>query len=151
MQQKKINHTFFKMCMLVTIGFIALSFTTKFGLDSFEIYLNDKVVLKQYINQPLSLRTLQLSEVNKNDQLRIVYRHCTNKGSGTDRIIVLKNEKGQELKKWDFKDANGSDVSMTIAVKELLSLESANSQHQLSLYYSARELQKSEMLSALNF
>lgn len=151
MQQIKLNRSFIKMLTLIMAGFIALSFTTKFGLDSYEIYLNNKIMLKQTVNQPISLRMLQLTETNKNDQLRIVYTHCTNKGAGTDRTIILKDENGRDLKKWAFDNTAGADLGMSISVKELLNLENANGGHQLSLYYTAKELQKIEMLSTLHF
>jgi hypothetical protein len=101
------------------------------------------------VNQPLSLRILQLGKANDNDQLRINYKHCTLEGAGTDRTIVLKDEKGNTLKKWAFTNASGSDLSMVIPVKELLQLEKNNADHELSLQYTARELPKGETLAFL--
>lgn len=101
------------------------------------------------MNQPLSLRVLQLNKANDNDQLRINYKHCTLKGAGTDRSIILKDEKGNTLKKWVFADAPGSDLSMIIPAKELLLLEKNNAQHNLSLHYTAKELSKGETLAFL--
>lgn len=151
MKQFKINQAFIGMVTLVTLCITALGFTTKFGVDSYEIYLNDKIILKQTVRQPVSLRVLQLKETNENDQLRIIYRHCSTKGAGTGRSIFLKDEKGNTLKKWTFANTTGSDWSMSIPVKELLLLEKSNAQHDLSLHYTARELPEGEMLSMLNF
>ena len=151
MKKIKIDQAFIKMFTLITLCFTAFSFTTKFGLDSYEIYLNNKLILKQTVNQPLSLRVLQLAKAKENDQLRINYKHCTLKGAGTDRSIALKDEKGNTLKKWVFANDNGSDLNMTIAVKELLKFEKADLRHELSLHYTARELPKGEILSMLNF
>jgi hypothetical protein len=53
------------------------------------------------------------------------------------------------LKKWLFADATGSDLNMSIAVKELSRLENILVYHELSLHYTARELPKGEMLSML--
>jgi hypothetical protein len=64
---------------------------------------------------------------------------------------MLKGENGSELKKWGFDNATGSDLGMAVSVKELWNLENANDGHQLSRYYTAKELQKSEMLSTLHF
>ena len=138
-----------KMFALITLSFTVFSFTTKLGLDSYEIYLNNKLILKQSVNQPLNLRILQLSQANDNDQLRINYKHCTVEGAGTDRTIVLKDEKGNTLKKWVFTNASGSDLSMVIPVKELLQLKKNNADHDLSLQYTARELPKGETLAFL--
>ncbi len=144
-----IKQSLITMFALITLSFTVLSFTTKLGLDSYEIYLNNKLILKQYVNQPLSLRVLQLDQAKDNDQLRINYKHCTMEGAGTDRTIVLKDETGNVLKKWAFTNASGADLSMVIPVKELLQLEKNNAHHDLSLYYTARELPKGETLALL--
>ncbi|MFT3751044.1 MAG: hypothetical protein QM768_22215 [Agriterribacter sp.] len=150
---KQINRiqSFLRICMVMVLSISVLSFTANFGLDSYEIYLNNKIILKQTVNQPVSLRVLQLKEANKNDQLRIIYTHCSNKGAGTGRSITLKDEKGNILKKWAFANSAGADLSMYVAVNELLSIEKVNASHELSLYYSAKELPAGEMLSMLNF
>lgn len=147
MKKTKFNQAFIKMFTLITLCFTAFSFTTKFGLDSYEIYLNNTLMLKQTVDQSLSLRMLKLDKAKENDQLHINYTHCMIKGPGTDRSIVLKDEKGNRLKKWVFANATGSDLNMTIAVKELLQLEKNHGHHELSLHYTARELPKGEVLA----
>ena len=151
MKHTTFNQAFIKMFTLITLCFTAFGFTTNFGLDSYEIYLNNKLILKQSVNQPLSLRVLQLDKANDSDQLRITYTHCMIKGAGKDRSIVLKDEKGNTLKKWAFADATGSDLSMVIPVKELLALQKSNAQHELNLHYTARELPKAQMLALVRF
>lgn len=151
MKHITFHQAFIKLFTLMTLGFATLGFTTKFGLDSYEIYLNNKLMLKQTVNQPLSLRVLQLDKANDSDQLRITYTHCMIKGAGKDRSIVLKDEKGNTLKKWAFADATGSDLSMVIPVKELLALQKSNAQHELNLHYTARELPKAQMLALVRF
>jgi len=146
MKQTTFNRAFIKVFTLITLSLTAFGFTTKFGLDGYEIYLNNKLILKQYVNQPVSLRVLQLDKANEGDELHVRYTHCSNKGPGTGRSIVLKDEQGNTLKKWAFAYAIGSDFNMTIAVKELLQIEKKNTLHELSLYYTARELPKGEML-----
>lgn len=87
--KQAIKHA--QMFALITLCFTVFSFTTKLGLDSYEIYLNNKLILKQLVNQPLNLRILQLSRAKENDQLRVIYKHCTLEGAGTGRTIVLKD------------------------------------------------------------
>lgn len=151
MKHNTFNQAFVKVFTLITLSLTAFSFTTKFGLDGYEIYLNNKLVLKQYVNQPVSLRVLQLDKANEGNELRIKYTHCTNKGPGTGRSIALKDEQGNTLKKWAFADAANSDFNMTIPVKELFELKKKNTSHELSLHYTARELPKGEMLAMLHF
>jgi hypothetical protein len=146
MEHNTFNRAFIKVFTLITLSLTAFGFTAKFGLDGYEIYLNNKLILKQYVNQPVNLRVLQLDKAKEGDELHIKYTHCSNKGPGTGRSIVLKDEQGNALKKWAFADATASDFNMTIAVKELLQIEKTNARHELSLYYTAHELPKGEML-----
>ncbi len=143
MKKIKINQAFLMLFTLLTLGFTTVSFTPKFGLDSYSIYLNDQLILKQMVNQPLNLRVLPLRSAQETDQLRIHYNHCTIKnGAGTSRSVALQDEKGKILKKWEFADATGSNLTMTIAIKELLQLEKTHANQKLSLVYTARELPK---------
>lgn len=151
MKQIHLKQPLFRMFALTALAVSVLSFTTNFGLDSYEIYLNNKIILKQTVNQPLSLRVLQLKEANKSDQLKIIYRHCTKSGAGTDRSITIKDEKGNILKRWAFANTAGSDAGMSIPVKELLNVEKTYAGHELSIHYTAQELPAGEMLSMLHF
>jgi hypothetical protein len=143
------HRAFLKIFTLMILCFTAFSFTTKLGLDRYEIYLNNKLVLQQSVNQPVNLRVLPLARAKAGDELRITYRHCHSPESGTGRSITLKDEEGNTLKTWTFADVTGSDVSMVIAVKELLQLEKNSTHHPLSLHYTARELSKGETLAFL--
>ena len=142
------------MISLVLITFIALAFTAsaftnRFGLDSYEIYLNNKLVQKQYVNQPLNLRVLALIKAKESDHLQIAYTHCMNKGTGTARSISLKDEKGETLAKWKF--ADGTHAKMSIPVKELLHWQKKKAGHELILYYIAHESEKEELISSVRF
>jgi len=147
MKHTTFHQAFIRLFTLITVSFAAFGFTNKFGLDGYEIYLNNKLILKQYVNQPVNLRVLQLDKANESDELRIKYTHCQKTGPGTGRSITLKDEKGNTLKKWAFADA--SDFSMTVPVKELLQLEKKNVHHELSLYYTSQERPNGEMLAML--
>lgn len=152
MKKIRIDRALMLLFTLITLSFASLSFTSRFGLDKYEIYLNNKLLLKQSVNQPLNLRVLQLDNAKESDQLQIVYSHCMrNNGPGTGRSVALKDENGNTLHKWVFADATGTSLKMTIAVKDLLQLEKKNASHKLSLYYASNELEKGEMLSMIRF
>ena len=151
MKHKPFNQVFIGLFTLITLSFTALGFTNSLGLDSYEVYLNNKLILKQSVNQPLNLRVLQLGKTNVNDQLRINYTHCNSKGAGTDRSILIKDEKGNTLKKWQFTNAKGADLSMLIPLRDLMQIEKANAGAELSIYYTAQELPKGEMLAFVRF
>ena len=118
------------------------------GGDSYEIYLNNKLILKQYVSQPLNMKSLQLDKANFNDQLVIFYRHCGQTGKG--RSISIKDEEGKILKEWKFANATGSNESMVIPAKELLRLAKNNIITHLTLYYTAQELPKRRMLTSVD-
>ena len=151
MKQFKLNQAFVLMFTLVNLSFGLFSFNAaKFGLDSYSIYLNDKLIVKHYVNQPLNLRVLPLNTAKGTDLVRISYNHCTIKnGAGTGRGITLQDEKGTVIKKWVFADASGADLNMEIPVKDLQKLAKTHVGQELSLHYTARELPKGEMLSLL--
>jgi hypothetical protein len=119
------------------------------GGDVYEIHLNNKLVLKQYVHQPLSLKALSLTDANANDQLTIHYSHCGVTGKG--RSLSVMDSRGHTVKKWNFADAKGPSTGMTIAVKDLLQLEKKNTNGPLSLVYAANELPKGRMLTSLQF
>jgi hypothetical protein len=124
------------LCILV----FGTAFTAKAGLDSYEIYLNDKLILKQYVNQPLSLESLQLTEANSNDKLIINYSQCNMPNKiGKGRSILVRDAKGNVLKEWKFANAQGGRSSMEIPVKELLALDKKASRSELTLYYKAEQ------------
>ncbi len=150
MKNSTFNQPFMKLFTLVALCFIAFGFTTKLGLDNYEIYLNSKLIVKHHVNEPLNSRTLKLGEAKDTDQLRIKYTHCSGNGLGTGRSISIKDEKGNTLKKWEFADVADANLSMILSVKELLQLEKKNGHKHLSLHYVAKELPKGEMLAALS-
>jgi len=123
--------------VLVSFVFCFSAFTAKAGLDSYEIYLNDKLLVKQYVNQPLSLDNLGLNSSNINDRLVIHYSQCNAPNKlGKGRSILIKDVKGNIVKKWNFADAKNGNTAMVIPVKELLQLEK-NALSKLSLFYTA--------------
>lgn len=137
------------MLTLVALCVMLVSFRAEAGLDSYEIYLNGKLIMKHYVNQPLTLRMLQLEKENAAGQLVIRYTHCNVKGAGTDRSIAIRDGKGQVLKQWKFANNVAANESMTIPVRELLLLEKNNAGQELKLHYMAKELPEGEMLAAL--
>ncbi|MCE7055180.1 hypothetical protein LZF95_10880 [Algoriphagus sp. AGSA1] len=136
--------------LLLFLGLGTIAFSPKLGLDSYEIYLNDKLIMKQFVNQPLNLRTLQLDKASPQDLLWIKYNHCTTKnGSGSKRSIVLKDDKGHELKEWQFADNGTENKPMKVSVEELLQFEKEHANHLISMYYKSKELPGAELLAYL--
>lgn len=141
-----MKQTFSKLLAFLMLCLTLSGFKPDKGLDTYEIFLNKKLILKQAVNAPLSLKKLQLSHANSNDQLRIFYAHCMNGGNaGTGRSIAIEDATGNVLKKWAFKDI---EKAMEIPVKELLQVEKQHADKILSLHYVSQELAERNMLLA---
>jgi hypothetical protein len=128
------------------------AFQAKAGLDSYEIYLNNKLILKQSVNQPLTLESLSLDQSNINDQLTIHYSQCNAPDKlGKGRSISVKDASGNTIKKWSFADAKSGQTGMVIPVKELLQLEKKTPLSKLSLYYTAEGHATGQLLANFHF
>jgi hypothetical protein len=136
--------------MLVLLMFTGFALQAKAGLDSYEIYLNDKLLLKQFVNEPVSLASLQLNNSNQNDKIIIYYSQCNAPGKvGKGRSISIKDDNGQVVKEWKFEDASDSKAAMVIPVKDLLQLERSNAGQSLSLFYNAQGTTEARKLTSV--
>lgn len=144
MQHSNLKPAFVKAFTFALISLF--TFNAKAGGDSYEIYLNNKLILKQFVTQPLSISSLQLDKANLSDKLTIFYSHCGQPGKG--RSLAIKDDKGNIVKQWKFADATELR-GMIIPVKELLQLEKNNSKTHLNLYYAAQQLPQGRMLTSI--
>jgi hypothetical protein len=119
----------------------------KGGGDHFEILLNGKQVLFQYVHNSKSVQTLQLASTSPNDKLDIFYSHCG--VTGTGRSITIKDAENKELKTWRFANASGKKTGMSCRLNELLGLQK-NKDGKLKLYYSSKEMPEGRMLAAIS-
>src|SRR5689334_2010327 len=81
----------------VSLSLLATAFTVpiKFGLDSYYVYLNDRLILSQPVNKPLSMESLQLGRSNASDKLVIFYSQCNvDNKLGKSRSLALKDSNG---------------------------------------------------------
>ena len=79
-----------KSLFMALVGLTALMQPVIAGGDSYRIYLNNKLILQQYVTRSLDLKNLPLSEANANDKLVIYYNHCG--ATGRSRSIAVKDE-----------------------------------------------------------
>lgn len=151
-----MQHSIFKKTAVKALAFTALclaifTVNANAGLDSYSIYLNNKLVLKQAVNQPFNINGLQLDKASAGDNLVIYYSQCNMPGKiGKGRSIAVKDDKGNTIKEWKFADAEGADKGMLIPVKELLDLKKRE-RGNLLLVYAASQLSKEQMLTGFQF
>ena len=132
--------------LLVAICLGIFSFSKEKGGDSFEIYLNGKLLLQQHVSRASAVKNLQLAQSTENDKMEIYYSHCGQIGNG--RSITIKNGQNQVLKDWNFPDAKGAKSPMSFRVKEVLALQK-NKNGKLNLYYSSKELPNGLLLASI--
>jgi len=132
--------------LLILVCATLFSFSPKRGGDSFEIVLNGKRVLQQFVYASKGVQTIQLAPTSDNDKLDIYYSHCGQVGK--DRYLTIKNEKDQPIKVWKFVDATDNNVAMSLKLKDILSLRK-NKTDKLNLFYSSSELPKGKVLAII--
>ncbi len=146
MQHLSLKKVIIKACSFALLSLF--TFNAKAGGDSYEIYLNNKLLLRQYVTQPLNIKSLEFDKANASDRLVIFYKHCGLTGTG--RSIAIKDENGKVLREWKFANATGSNESMVIPVKELMVIATNNNEIHLALYYAAQQLPKGRILTSVD-
>jgi hypothetical protein len=126
-----------RLLMWIAVSAILFSFLGDIGTDSYKVYLNDKLVLQQYVmRQAATIPTLPLEGAEAADELRIYYNHCGK--IGTSRKISLTSDADKKKKDWSFADVNGTDTGMSFQVKDILSLGKANDK--VKIIYTSNEI-----------
>ena len=148
MQYTQLTKRFIPLVAFCLLFLFAFTSSAKAGLDSFEIYLNNRLLVKQTVDKPLSLESLQLDKSNTNDRLVIRYSQCNAPNKiGKGRKLVIRDAKGGVVKEWKFADTD--DMGLSIPVKELLELEKKNGNAPLSLVYTAEGHAQDQKLTSL--
>ncbi|MGC4034562.1 MAG: hypothetical protein QM764_01285 [Chitinophagaceae bacterium] len=123
-----------KSIILVCLFFSGFHGVSKAGGITFEIYLNNKLLLNQRYNKIIEgSPDLQFASANKNDNLHIFFRSCG--VSSSTRSVGIKTENNELLKKWDFANSTSSDLSMTIPISEIMDLQKQKPGSTLKLFY----------------
>ena len=132
--------------LVVLLCATLFSFSSNRGGDSFEIVLNGKRVLQQFVYASKSVQTIQLVQSSDNDKLDIYYSHCGQVGK--NRHVTIKNEKDQPIKVWKFEDTPDKDGAMSFKLRDILSLRK-NKTEKLILFYSSSELPSGRTLAMI--
>ncbi|MFN2440450.1 MAG: hypothetical protein ABR503_14700 [Chitinophagaceae bacterium] len=124
-----------------------LSFSTSLGGDHFEIFLNKKLIFREFVHMAKGIKSFELDQSNPDATLSVYYGHCGQ--TGKSRSIIIKDAQDHVLKQFNFSDATGK--YMSCKVKDLTNLQKKNSSNKFHLYYSSKELPKGKMLAAISF
>lgn len=143
---KKIVNKMVFVCLLAIVSAASFSFTKLPGGDSFQVYLNGKLVLDKALYKYKEIQSLELSQVSANDKVEIYYSHCGQ--TGTQRSITAKNEHQKVLRTWRFPDENGKNMSLRL--QDLKDLQINSKSESIGLYYSSKELPTGQELASIS-
>ena len=135
-----------KLLALLVICAALFSFSSKMGGDHFEIFLNKKLVFREFVHMAKGVKSFELDQSNPEATLDIYYGHCGQ--TGKSRRIIIKDAQDRVLKQFNFSDATGK--YMSCKVKDLTNLQKKNSSSKFHLYYSSKEIPKGKMLAAIS-
>jgi hypothetical protein len=144
---KKITKKIWTVTALLAICFTMFSFSSRWGGEGFEIYLNNKLVLQQFGDQMNAVKTLKLDPGSYNYQLSVKYFHCGKVGKNRD--ITIRDGQNKILKEWHFTDDASANACMNCPVKEIFAVKKGNGNTTLSLYYSSSELPKGRLIASI--
>ena len=146
MLQINRNTVLIKSFLLLPLFAVLSSFSVSWGGDSYQVYVNNKLVLEEYVHGQKGVKTVALQQANVNDQVSIVYSHCGK--TGQSRTITLRDGKNKVLKAWTFENAgvNGAKSSMSCRAKEILEIKNHSGLDRLNLYYSSKEMPEGKLL-----
>lgn len=135
-----------KPLMLLALFALLSSFSGSWGGDSYQVYVNNRLVLEQFVHNQKGVKTIALSQAGASDQVSVYYSHCGK--TGRARNISLRDGKNNILKEWKFEDAgaNGSKAAMNCRAKEILDVKKTSGADRLNLYYSSKELPEGKLL-----
>lgn len=146
-KQKISNYGFFAL-MLAPLAL--LSFLPTPGADHFEVYLNKKLVLQQYVGQNSTTKSIALDQRNISDQVNVFYSHCG--VLGKKRTITIRD--GQTvLRQWRFPDAETTKATtqhlMSMNAKDILSFHNKAGDRKVNLYYSSEQIPDGRLLASI--
>jgi hypothetical protein len=131
--------------MVITVA-IALFAFDRPGAHSLQVYLDDRLVLEQYVTSSFEAPQLRLDPAKGQKKLDVRYNECGRAVTG--RALTIKDEAGKVLRVWEYDGSVGYRDGMTCEVKDLIALKQPGS-NLLKLYYSSKEFSQGQHVANL--
>lgn len=137
--KKIIRLSWVNSIVWVALCAIMFSFSSRPGAHSFQVYLDDKMVVDQYARRDVDAPRISIDPSANYSQLIVKYSECGRTVTG--RKLMIKDEKNTVLKEWNFEGSStGFKESMACKVKDLFAVKPKSS-NTLKLYYSSNDFQ----------
>lgn len=140
----------FKLMLLLPVAALSLvlsSFSSKPGGEGFELFQNNKLVLRQFGSNMKNVKSLLLDAASSKDQITVKYYHCGR--IGKDRHIIIRSADNKELKNWQFANSSAKDPGMSFRVGDVLALQPKGKKSALNVYYTSSEVPDGRLLVSL--
>src|SRR4249919_3617015 len=141
-------HKKMKSILLLVLTTSLFAFTSNYGGDSYQIYLNKKLVLKEYVSMAHAIQSFSLDKNTYDQQVDVYYSHCGR--VGTNREIIIKDENNKLVKELHFADYKENNSGMSFKVSDFMNWDKRNGTDQLNIYYSSKELSTARLLATIN-
>jgi hypothetical protein len=129
----------------VTLCTALFSFNLRPGAHSFQVYLDSKLMLEQYVNAKNEVPKLAIDQ--SASKLVVKYNECGRTVSG--RTITIKDDKNKILKAWNFEgETSGYKDGMVCKVKDIFALKE-NGSNTLKVYYSSKDFPEGQLVVTL--
>jgi hypothetical protein len=131
----------------IALSSALFAFSFPMGAHSVQVFLDNKLVIDQYVKHSGVAPTVALDPAEKHDQLIVKYNECGRTVTG--RKITLKDSEDKVLKDWRFEGSStGFANSMQCPVKDIIALQRKGS-NTLKLYYSSKEFPEGQQIANL--
>jgi hypothetical protein len=147
--KKIISFSWIHALVGVVLSGLLFSFSgsTGTGAHSVQVYLDDKLVIDQYLSSKTGTPKLILNPAEKHNQLIVKYNECGRTVTG--RKITLKDDNNKVLKDWSFEgEATGFKDPMPCFVKDILALKPKGN-ITLKLYYSSNDFPEGQQIASV--
>jgi hypothetical protein len=145
--KKLIRFSWLNSLIGVALSTILFSFSSMTGAHNFQVYLDDKLVIDQYVNSKMIAPTVRLDPAENYGQLIVKYNECGRTVTG--RTLTIKDDANKVLKDWRFEGTSaGFEESMVCQVKDITGLKQKES-NTLKLYYSSKEFPEGQQIANL--
>ena len=142
-----MQHKSMKSIFLFALSTVLFSFTSSWGGDSYQIYINKKLVMKEYVHNSAGAKSLAMDKASYDDEIEVYYSHCGQVGK--NRSISIKDENNRLVKQLQFTDFNGKNSGMSFKVSDFINWDKRNGVDQLNIYYASKELSNGKLLATI--
>lgn len=145
--KKNILFSWAGALLSVALSFVLFGFSATTGAHSVQVYLDNKLMIDQYIHEKTVAAKLDLDRAERHDQLIVKYSECGRTVTG--RKITIKDSENNVLKEWEFKAPSaGFQEPMPCPLKDVLALK-PKKDNTLKLYYSSDDFPQGQQIAYL--